>query len=114
MRMIHFKIIIVDHSPEPSSLKFSLKSVHNNLMGWIKSFPCMLPTIDTVGSKTIILLTAGTNGRILEHPMERCLLTTHLSPLGALPCGRQNARPTFTAGGAAEVGPALAGAGTIP
>ena len=46
--------------------------------------------------------------------MEKRLLTILLPSLGALPGGGKGARPTFTAGGAAQVGPALAGAGTIP
>ena len=69
--MICSELIIVVHSPEPRSLKFSLKSLHHNLMGWVKSFSCILPTIDTVGSKTIILMTAGTNGRVLEQGRDR-------------------------------------------
>ena len=42
--------------------------------------------------------------------MAKCLLTTHL-PAEA-PCPAANARPTFTLGAAAEVGPAPKGAGT--
>jgi hypothetical protein len=44
-------------------------------------------------------------------PMERCLLTIHLPSLGALPGGRRGYQTHVH--GAAEVGPALAGAGTI-
>ena len=47
-------------------------------------------------------------------PIERCLLTVHLPPWAPCPAAGEDARPTFTAGGTAEVGPALAGAGTIP
>ena len=69
--MICSELIIIVHSPEPRTLMLSLKSLYNNLMGWLKSFTCILPTIDTVGSKTIILLTTWTNGRILEQGRDR-------------------------------------------
>ena len=43
-------------------------------------------------------------------PDDEVFIDDTLPPLGA----GEDARPTFTAGGAAEVGPAPAGAGTIP